>query len=553
MGISAPAIRKIQEAVRGMRPKDRERIQVEVASRVVDGHVDRARNAPEGYLETLVNDTIYYERQRLEKAHDGKSRGEAAYYDTVLKRMQRASDRDLRQLLEELATRFVAEVVGNFDDRVYGLATRAIPAGMWALLNAMSPMRMLSLEGLRFGAARYFRLEGAVEHVKELLQRGTLVVVPTHSSNLDSIVVGYATFLLGLPPLTYGAGLNLFANPLLSFFMRNLGAYKVDRRKKASLYKDVLKTYATCSMEMGYHNLFFPGGTRSRSGAVEQKLKKGLLGTALTAYINNHIAKKPLPNLYVVPCTISYKLVLESETLIGDHLKETGKSRYIIDDDEFSRPRRVYEFLTKLMSLDAKIIVTYSEPLDVFGNRVDREGNSLDTRGRQVDSVRYVTRGDQVVHDAQRDAQYTNELADTVAEAFLRDNVVLSTNLVAYALFNMIRERNPELDLYRLLRTGGKTASFPMREVHQEVERVLGVLRQLDGKLRLDPLLQAGDIQAVVTDALTAFELYHTHPAGQRRGDRVFHGDRNLLLYYSNRLRGYDLGRVLKRSTGQER
>jgi hypothetical protein len=92
-----------------------------------------------------------------------------------------------------------------------------------------------------------------------------------------------------------------------------------------------------------------------------------------------------------------------------------------------------------------------------------------------------------------------------------------------------------------------------MREVHREVERVLGALRELERPPRLDPLLQAGDIQVMVTDALTAFELYHTHPAAQRRGDRVFHVDRNLLLYYSNRLRGYDLGRVLKRSTGQER
>ena len=36
------------------------------------------------------------------------------------------------------------------------------------------------------------------------------------------------------------------------------------RRKKAPIYKDVLKQYATVSLELGYHNLFFPGGTRSR-------------------------------------------------------------------------------------------------------------------------------------------------------------------------------------------------------------------------------------------------------------------------------------------------
>ena len=68
----------------------------------------------------------------------------------------------------------------------------------------------------------------------------------------------------GLPPTTYGAGKNLFSNPFISFFMRNLGAYRVDRRLRFELYKDVLKEYSTVLLEHGYHSLFFPGGTRCR-------------------------------------------------------------------------------------------------------------------------------------------------------------------------------------------------------------------------------------------------------------------------------------------------
>jgi glycerol-3-phosphate O-acyltransferase len=329
--------------------------------------------------------------------------------------------------------------------------------------------------------------------------------------------------------------------------MRNLGAYKVDRKKTCRLYKDVLKEYATCSMEMGYNNLFFPGGTRSRSGAVEQKLKKGLLGTTVAAYINNLRAKKNKPNLYVVPCTLSYMLVLEGETLIDDHLKEVGKSRYIIEDDEFSKPRRIYNFFNNLVSLDARIVVTYSAPMDIFGNRVDLEGNSYDARGRRVEVERYVLKNGEPGHDPQRDAEYTRELSDEIVRAFLRDNVLHSTHLVAYALFNLLRKHNPGPDLYRLLRTGGEAASFPMQEVHQEVERVLATLRahsQQRGP-RLDRLVEGNDTQAIVAEGLKAFSLYHTRPAAVRRGDRVFHEDRNLLLYYSNRLRGYDLGRQL--------
>ena len=49
---------------------------------------------------------------------------------------------------------------------------------------------------------------------------------------MDSLVLGYAIYRLGLPPVIYGAGLNLFSNPLVGFFMHNLGAYTVDRRKR---------------------------------------------------------------------------------------------------------------------------------------------------------------------------------------------------------------------------------------------------------------------------------------------------------------------------------
>ena len=522
-----------------MRADDRERIQVEVVSRVTERYVKRAHGEPEGYLETLVNDTIYNERRRLEKSHGHK--GQQAFYDKILKRMHRASERDLRRLLEELAARFVGEVVGNFDQRVYGLTTRAIPAGLWLLLNAMSPQRLLSLEGFRRGLAEHLRLEGEVEQVRALLQKGTLVVVPTHSSNLDSILVGYGAFLMGLPPLTYGAGLNLFSNPLLSFFMHNLGAYKVDRKKTAVLYKDVLKEYATCSIEMGYSNLFFPGGTRSRSGAVERKLKKGLLGTTIRAYTNNLLGGSPRPNIYICPLTISYMLTLEAETLIEDHLKETGKSRYIIEDDEFSRPRLVYNFMSKLISLDSNIVLTFSTPMDVFGNQVDMEGRSLDQRGRLVDPRRYVTRDGEPMQDDQRDAQYTRELADGVCAAYKRDNLVMSTNLLSHVLLNLLKQHNPTLNIYRLLHTGGETASFAMSEVHQEVERVLGQLRARANGPRLGPVLQRGDVQEIVIDALKAFTIYHNKAAAVRRGDRVFHEDRNLILFYANRLKGYDL------------
>ncbi len=533
-----------------MRVEDRERIQVEVVSRVVERQVHNARSATDGYLEMLINDTLYHERKRLEREDRGKHKSDWSFYDNVLKKMNHSSERDLQTLLEMICRRFVEEVVGKFDPRVYGFATRAVPAGLWGLLNAMSPKRLFAFNGVRKGLADHLRIEGEVDHLRKLKDRGTLVVVPTHSSNLDSIVLGYANYLMGLPPLTYGAGLNLFTNPLISFFMRNLGAYRVDRKKSSILYKDVLKEYATCSMEMGYHNLFFPGGTRSRSGSIEQKIKKGLLGASLRAYIGNLRAGRPKPNLYIVPWTVNYLLVLEAETLIDDYLKEAGKSRYIIEDDEFSKPRLIFNFFSKLVSLDSRILIRVAKPLDVFGNQVDEEGRSIDARGRSIDTTKYVTLNGAYEYDDQRDAQYTGELSLAISKSFLNNNVILSTHLVAFCLFELLKRYNPKLDLYRLLHTGGGFPSFPMQDVHQEVSRILDALKQLPHGPRLDPLLQGNDIQEIVVDALRAFSIFHSRPAAIRRGDRLFHEDRNLLYYYSNRLKGYNLDRYI--GGGQE-
>ncbi len=528
-----------------MRREDRERAQIEAATRVVDRIVARAKTSDE--LEEVLSDTLYWERQRLDRERKDKSRikEDVAFYQELGRKLRHASEPDLRDYLDRVARRFAGEIVGSFDDRVYRMSTTAVPAILSVMLRATTPDRLRSLSGMRRGLSDHVEVQGAVDKVKRLGKLGTMIVVPTHSSHLDSLVLGYAVHLLGMPPLLYGAGLNLFENPVISFFMNNLGAYRVDRKKKDALYKDVLKEYATVALELGYDNLFFPGGTRSRSGIVEQRLKRGLLGTGVQAFVNNLRAGRDKPNLYVAPCTISYKLVLEAETLIEDYLKEVGKSRYIIEDDEFSRPRRVLEFMKELVSLDARVVVTFGEPLDLFGNPVDDAGQSLDPRGRVVDPKSYVMVDGEPKHDRQRDAEYTNELSREIAAAFLRHNVAMSTHVVGLAASRLLARKNPDVDRYRLLRTGGISPCFSLSEISGEIEHLVKTLAELPGGPRLGPEIAGQPADRILEDALKAFGCYHLHPALQRRGDRIFHEDRNLLLYYGNRLRGYDLGRAL--------
>ncbi|MGE4141023.1 MAG: 1-acyl-sn-glycerol-3-phosphate acyltransferase [Planctomycetota bacterium] len=500
-------------------------------------------------LEGALADTIYWELDRLKKAKPGKQKQqEQALYERCRRQVLRGSDGQRQAALREIVSFFAREILGNFDPRVHAVATRAVPFGLKTLLNATSPRQLIEWRGAGgVDLSEHLRVDGELEHALALRDRGTLIFAPTHSSNLDSIVLGYGMHEAGFPPLLYGAGLNLFENPLMSFFMHNLGAYTVDRRKKAPLYKDVLKEYATVSLELGYHNLFFPGGTRSRGGALEQRLKLGLLGTGLAAYGNNLRAGRARPKVFVIPLVLSFDLVLEAETLIDDFLRETGRSRYIITDDEFASPRRIYQFLRGLLELDTHIHLTLMEPLDPFGNRVDREGRSLDGRGREITIERYLmdARGE-LTRDEDRDGEYTRELGRHVAAAYLRGNTVMPTHVAAFALFEHLRRLNPGLDLYRFLRTGGTTESVSFAEAVRAVAAVRDRLQELAdrGAVRLGERAAKNDPEEVLLLALRAFGTYHTRPALERSGDRVYHRDPNLLYYYRNRLLGYELERT---------
>lgn len=511
---------------------DRTRILMEVRQRVMSQYHE------DSSCETALFDTIYAERRRLDDAvQDSETQEAQAFYSGLYRKTLREDKSGREALLREVTDRFAEEVLGDFDPRVYAMTVKMVPPALGMLLNSLSPLRLLHSIGGSASITDQLLVSGDVEGLRRVTKMGTVVLVPTHISNLDSILIGYGLHALNLPAFTYGAGLNLFSNKLLGFFMRNLGAYKVDRKKSAKLYKEVLKTYAGCTMEMGYHNLFFPGGTRSRSGEVESKLKMGLLGMAQNSYIHN-LKKNTGKDIFVVPCTLNYQLVLEAETLIDDYLKAKGKNRFIIDDDEFSRPKRILDFVKGLFSLHSRIHWVIGEPMDVFGNRLDMKGRSLDQRGRIVDRRRYVMSGDEVTFDPLRDAEYTRELAQEITGSYARNTVLSSTNLVSYVVFQKILKENPQMDLYRLLRTGGKNKDLSLCQVYEDLERVLARLQDLEarGLLLLDDTLHCKDPIFIMSEALGHFSIYHTKVPLVRRGDRLILENRRLLYYYQNRL-----------------
>ncbi|EDM76202.1 Bifunctional glycerol-3-phosphate dehydrogenase/glycerol-3-phosphate acyltransferase [Plesiocystis pacifica SIR-1] len=523
----------------------------EVTGRIIERMSARAQRAGDlgagadaPSLAELINETLWWELDRLKKADsdDEEARADKAFYASIRRELPRVSEAEQARLLERVVHRYANEIAGNFNPTFYKVATRVAPPMLSALLTGLSPRRLMGGQAIP-SLDKHVIVEGDIANLARLREHGTLVVTPTHSSNLDSLILGFAIYHLGLPPLTYGAGLNLFRNPIIGKSMYNLGAYTVDRRKRDPLYKQTLKEYATVSLEFGQDNLFFPGGTRSRSGGVEDQLKKGLLGCSLAAYRNKLVHRRDRPKCFVVPCTISYPLVLEASTLIEDWLAEAGKSRYIIVDDEFSRWERWLDFLRGLFSLDLKIHLRFGKALDPFGNVVDGEGVSYDPKGRPIDPRGYLEVDGEVVADPVRDAEYTRALEGRIVDEFFRENLVHPTTVLAFACFELLyRNRRPR-DLYRFLGSIGPEQSLAMPEVEDELDALLAELAELAraDRLRLSPEVAAGDTRELIRAALRSFGTYHSRPVVQRKGVRLHIGDANLMFYYRNRLDGYGL------------
>lgn len=514
---------------------ERDDIIREVVRRIVDRY-GKDRES----LEYALNEVAFHETSRLERQRDEEARAELGYWRSLLRRIARMSDEAKREALRTITERMARDIAGNFDPRVYKFATVVAPQILTGVMRPAAIPKEIATAAFGTRALdELLTVEGELDLLRKLEKVGTLVYVPTHSSNLDSIALGYALMRSELAPVIYGAGKNLFTNPIISFFMHNLGAYRVDRRVKSSLYKTVLKTYAGVMIERGYHSLFFPGGTRSRSGMVERHLKLGLAGSAVEAFARNQVFGIRRP-VFFVPTTINYAIVMEAETLIEDHLKEAGQARYIIEDDEFSRIDRWVAFFRKLVGTDGACVIRFGHPMDPFGNPVDETGASIAPGGKKVDPGTYVLRHDQPVIDPARDAAYTRELGDTLLDVYRRETVLMPTHVVAHVLFRRLVRETPGVDLFGRLRFRGEI-QLPEAELLDELGRTRDRAAELErrGEVHLSQSLRKGTPSALLERSLSQWDGYHTRTVARHVDGQVIADDPTLLLYYQNRVVDY--------------
>jgi len=522
----------------------------------IDMHVLRRLTSQSAeQVEDMLTRAIYQERIRVkEEPWKVDPPNEKQFWRRIRKQLIRRSldqpredaIRSNAEILQKIVHRYSEEIVGTFRIKTFLFARRFLTFFFNRLLQAKQ-RGFFRARGARKRLYEKLIVRGEVEKLRSLFDKGTVVVVPTHFSNLDSILIGYALdAVVGLPSFSYGAGLNLYNTGYTAYFMNRLGAYRVDRRKKNAIYLETLKGMSTLSIKRGTNSLFFPGGTRSRSGQLENKLKMGLLGTVIEAQRALYQEGKD-EKIFVVPLVLGYHFVLEAPFLIEQHLKRMGKERYIRAKDDFFSPTRVLRYAWKVLSEGNDITLSFGQPLDVMGNIVDEEGNSYDKYGNPIQVREYFESDGAVTQNLQRENEYTRELADAIVQRYHEDNIVLSSHLVAFAAFHILKRDNPKLDLYGVMRLPTDEYVFPMETLRKPLKQLQEALLTMAdaGKIKLSDQVY-GDTDDLIEHGISRLGTFHLKkPLRFTKKNEIVSDSFHLLYYYHNRLENYGLDKKI--------
>lgn len=308
-----------------------------------------------------------------------------------------------------------------------------------------------------------------LERLRAAAHKGPLILVPSHRSHVDYLVLTYVLTDYGIAPPLIAAGANLSFFPL-GFLFRRGGAFFLRRSFGGNrLYTAVFREYVRKMLKEGYSIEFFIEGGRSRTGKLLQP-KLGLMGIIVDV-----VAAGEVKGAQVVPISIAYDKVIE-ERAYADELSGGEKKRE--DLGAFLRVRHV------LASNYGRLYLNFDEPFALDDEMVAiRESETRDGEGDP---------GRRLV---------VQRIAHRVLWGITRSSVVTPTALVAAALLatgrrGVARDAFVQNARYLLARAraasaagaGGRLAASLMDEADDlpvtALDRAIELL-QADGDLQI--------------------------------------------------------------------
>jgi len=189
-------------------------------------------------LHSELKSVLYQEKNRLTKEPWKSDSPEERIFWSEVKRKILLTDKieddkkkfkEDKKILISILDYYSNEIVAHFDPKKYRVARKVLPFLFSRLMNASPGKKLKFLFNSKKTIYDKFNITGPIDHIRNLSKKGTVIIVPTHFSNIDSPTIGLVIDIIGLPAMTYGAGINLFTIGILSRWLNDLGAYKLDR------------------------------------------------------------------------------------------------------------------------------------------------------------------------------------------------------------------------------------------------------------------------------------------------------------------------------------
>ncbi len=151
-----------------------------------------------------------------------------------------------------------------------------------------------------------------IERVRDAARRGPLVLLPSHKSHVDYLILSDALYTQGLAPPLIAAGENLSFFPL-GPILRRSGAFFIRRSFKGRrLYPQLVDAYIRKVLVEGWNVEVFIEGGRSRTGKLLPP-KLGILSMIVDASLQLRDRE-----ITFVPVSIGYERIIEE----GSYVRE---------------------------------------------------------------------------------------------------------------------------------------------------------------------------------------------------------------------------------------
>jgi glycerol-3-phosphate O-acyltransferase len=154
--------------------------------------------------------------------------------------------------------------------------------------------------------------EDGIERLRQAMKDGSVVLLPSHKSHIDYIVLAYVLYThhIGLPVIAAGDNLAFFP---LGQILRRAGAFFIRRSFKGDrLYGAVVDAYMRRLIIDGWSLEFFLEGGRSRTGKLLPP-KLGLLSLVVDAALGVH--SRPIS---FMPVSIGYERLVEERSYVRE-------------------------------------------------------------------------------------------------------------------------------------------------------------------------------------------------------------------------------------------